>query len=138
MRTPRKKAWTLVAGAMLALLLAATAHGATGIRTWVTLNGSDARHGARFRGAVFTMAPLEGKGDKDACLVDRKVVLFRKTDKGPKKVKSAHTDDAGDYSLKINGTRRHRYFAKATRVALADRYGNLVLCEADVSDVVKL
>jgi hypothetical protein len=133
-----KKTCTIIAGTMLAVLIATAAFGAVGIRTKVTLSGAEARHGSKFRGMLFTMAPLQGEGDKDACLANRKVVLLKKTQKGLERAGKTVTNAVGDYKLRVGKGRQHRYVAKATRVALADRYGNLIVCEADISEVVKL
>lgn len=135
-----KKTWTTVAaGAALALTLAVAAHGATGIRTKVTLNGSEARRVTKLHGMVFTLAPLDGVGDKKACLSHRKIVLFKVTKHGAKKVKAVRTNDVGDYRLKVGKSdRKHRYFTKATRTVLADAYGNLVACQPDASSTLKI
>jgi hypothetical protein len=144
-KTQQRKDWELfkktlvtVSATMLALLIASAAFGAVGIRTRVTLSGHEARRAHKFQGMVFTIAPLEGEGDKDACLTDRKVVLFRMSHRGPVREKATWTDEFGDYNLRVAKGRQHRYFAKAPRVALADRYGNLVVCEPDISETVKL
>ncbi|HYI45147.1 MAG TPA: hypothetical protein VE174_06775, partial [Actinomycetota bacterium] len=81
-----KRTFTIVAaGASLAMLLAVAAHGAAGVKTKVTLNGKELRHGSRLHGMLFALPSLDAEGDKDVCLSNRKIVLFKVTKKGVKR-----------------------------------------------------
>lgn len=134
-----KKTFTIVAaGACLAMLLAVAAHGAAGVKTKVTLNAKELRHGSRLHGMLFTLPSLNAEGDKDVCLAHRKVVLFKVTQKGVKRQAAVRTDVAGDYKLRVDSAHKAKYFTKATKSVLADAYGNLVSCEPGVSQKLKI
>ncbi len=139
MNIVRKKIAITVTGCMIAVLgLGAVAEAAEfAFKSEVTIAKARTRRAVIFFGEVRT---LEGQGSSDAdeCLVRRQIRLVRITNHGKVSHGSVYSDDFGSWAGKLRNARRGRYYARATRNVFADEYGDLVVCRAATSRLVRV
>ena len=146
LRTSIRRFATLVAGALLASTLSGVAGAAplaqaggsddgAGVDTRVTLRATEGRRAVRFEGRVFT---VDGQEAED-CTAGRRVVLYRVTRRGDVVREDAtYSTSSSDYQLRLADAPRGKYFAKVLRTLVADAYGDLIVCQADVSPTVAI
>jgi hypothetical protein len=109
---------------------AGNAESDSGVWSRVSLRGSTDRHATRFAGAVWS---------EDECTSDRKITLFHITRSGrDESVATTRSGSFGDYHVRLGSGARGRYYTKAARTAVADQYGDLLVCKAALSQLVRI
>ena len=134
-------AGVLLASAFSSVALAAPVSSGSGARAdnaesgsevWarVTLRGSTDRHASRFAGTVWS---------EDECTSDRKITLFHVTRSGrDESVGTARSGSFGDYRFRLGSGAHGKYYTKAARSAVADEYGDVLVCKAALSQLVRI